>query len=239
MRAGTFYFNNRFSEDFDVFIQNRPKRKTPVRRNNTFTVSGKSGLVNHKKQTYDNTELELNLFFKQSESSDYRLDDIAEWLDTESYVDFIPYYDETHVYKVLVNDVSEFTSNIGLRNIVTFTVTLSVYPFKYPVSALDDQAFSDYVSITNISKYRAEPRITIYGYGDIYLKVNDEIFDFVEVDKSITIDTEQKLILDHDLNEAPKKAKQLQFPYLVAGDNQLYTNGSEIVLIPRFVRRAV
>lgn len=238
MKDGAFYFDGVYSLDYELVIQSRPDRSFPIRRTNTYTVSGRNGTVYQSKDTYDNSTLSLSLVFL-SEPDSYRLEQVSEWFNTTDYVEFIPYFDDKHSYRAKVVDKVTVQNKRSFGKAYTMDLTLSIFPMKYVIDALDPVVLTGEQTIFNTSSLRSEPTITLYGSGSLSLTVNGAVYQYVNVVDKLIIDTEARTVYDELGNPAPSKALGLDFPFFEEGQNHISTSATSYEVVKKFVRLAV
>jgi phage-related protein len=231
VRPGEFYLNGVSSRDFDMYIQHRPTRQTPVRQLTDATASNRSGTRYRDRGTYVNSEIELSLVFL-TRPDDTMIDAISEWFDLAEYGDFVPYYDEQYTYKVMVTSSIEFENTRSMVRAVTATVKFSVFPYKYMNNTLNTIHAGQNLMIFNPTKYEAKPKIILKGSGNVSLKINDSQFTFVGMPYPFELDSESLKVSKLNVMQ------ELDFPVLQPGKNTITTTASSFDIIPRLWRRA-
>lgn len=232
MNPGEFIFAGINSRQFGVLYQIRPDRVTPVRRFGLATPSNRNGTVYHDTQKYDNKALSLECFFVDKPSQN-QLDAVTEWLDSSDYQDLQLYYDNGFTYRAIVSDAITFSSIGAYHEVFVFSIPLTILPFKYLTSGLTQLDIGTGASISNPTKYPAYPKIVLSGSGSITLTVNGVVYSFTALSTPITIDSEVPS------TDQPTNMVGMDYPVLNPGSNTISTTGTDIKIIPRYVRRAV
>lgn len=240
MKRGSFSINGIYSDELNSVIQNRPEIQTPKRKVNFREVNGRSGAIPFDEEAYENTTMPLLLFTKgQSEDEvTFKREQIVHHLNHGTYVDFIPYFDQKKVYKVMLSNGPTFTGNGVHKNFLPYSLDLTIKPFKYfiPQSKME---ITKGTILVNPSFYISEPRIKLYGTGDSTLTVNGKTFVVKNIQEFITIDSE----IAHSYKEVngiisgqDNKIFTLDYPVLNTGSNTITWSGSitKVEIEPRW-----
>lgn len=235
MIDGWFKLGDHWSEEFQMFISSRPKKTKAKRMFSLDEVSGVNKLVISDKGYYTNAEQTIEAFYVSPnlESIQYIEDAITEALDTKGqYVDFIPYYDPAYIYSVVVINEPIFEGTSETLRGVPFSFDISVAPFKRRVGG--DRSVSIYkpTSLYNPEKYSSNPKIKIYGKGDISLYINNRKTFLKDIEDIVIIDSDPDVMEvykedgDKIINLHSKFLSNQNFPYLDKGRNFISFEGN-------------
>lgn len=244
MMDGWFKLGNHWSEEFQMYLTGRPEKKKAQRIFTLDEVSGVNKLVPNDKGYYTNVEQTLNCFYISPtiDSVQHIEDLITEALDTEGqYVDFIPYYDPAYVYSMVVINEPSFQGDAsGLRG-VPFSFDASFAPFKKRVGGSKVIPLTSFTRLFNPERYFSDPRIKIYGNGDISIFINGRETKFLSVEGVIEIDSDPDVmeVYKEDsgaLINLHKKFVRQNFPRLDRGWNEISWKGNvtKIEIEPRW-----
>lgn len=235
MDAGTFMFNGKSSKDFGVIAQYKPDRIVSTKKFTIENPSNRIGSVYRDMNTYDNTDIKLELWFKLQDNN--TIDNIVDWLTTSDYADFIPWYDPLFTYRAIVDKNTTYQYHKADNNYMTFDLELSLLPMKYLTTSLTQKVpITNATYITNPYKYNAYPYIEINASnkGDVTLSINKKSFIYKSFTGVLTIDSELPQ------TNMPAKAVGLDFPILQPGKNLIeFTNADSVTMIYKWVRRAL
>lgn len=244
IKRGQFFINGRYSEEFNVFIQNRPTSLSAGRVIELREREGNDSIVIDKSY-YKNTTRKIECYYKAPTIDDVQEweDRITEWLDMGSYSDFIVYYDLQYIYQAIVTSPPEFKGTRKTGNLVPFEFEVSLRPFKSNrVGNMPIQLEQNPFKIINTEKYSSKPLIKLTGSGDASFFVNDQEFKLKKLDRELVIDSlieESYRNLDGALEHQDHVTAFLDFPELVPGENAIQwdKNIKSFELVPRWWRK--
>lgn len=233
MREGTFTFNGVNSEQFGVYVSSTPARVPPQSVWAVGNPSNRNGSVYRNLGVFTNSQLVLNIWFSNLENN---IDDIFDWLLTDDYVTFTPWYDDKYTYKVLANSDSSFEISDSDSGITTVKLTLTVYPLKYINANLSSRSVTNNSTFTNPTKFKSLPyfEVTPAAAGDVTITLNGVVFTFKNPGTAtFTIDSSVPR------TSIPDKMVGLDFPIIKPGLNNIsYTNISKLNIAEKYVRKA-
>lgn len=233
MRPGTFKLNGISSETYGVFVSDAPARMPPNARWASGAPSNRNGSVFRNLGVYDNTTMAVNAWFV---TKDANIDDIYDWLLTDDYVDFTPWYDDKYTYKVLINSDVTADRMDKATDVTTLKFTFTAYPFKYLNETLVKHPVVNNSSFTNPTKFEARPylEVTPTATGDVTITLNGAVFTFKNPGTTtFTIDSSVPR------TSIPDKMVGLDFPIIKPGLNNIsYTNISKLNIAEKYVRKA-
>lgn len=180
---GYFYFNNVDSRDYGI-LQNVPYRPRSEQSHSVIAVPGRTEPLFTTENQFKDTTLQLTLSVTKRDL----IDSIYSWLNGSGILilsdDLTKYYDVLCCTEIVPAYISRRTCQIP----ISFTCK----PFRYAVN----NPLTEYgtnADVTVEGTYYSEPKITVYGTGNIDLSVNGEVWKLADVDGYITIDTKRKL----------------------------------------------
>lgn len=240
MRPGGFILNNITSESQGVVIQDKPIIETPKRRIAFKQAFGQSGDNPFDEEAYDNTTMSLLMFATGSDAktaSDNR-DRIYDLFDSGVYMDFIPYFDEKKIYRVMATEYPSFESKYYFGEGQSFNVELTVRPYKYYVQS-PLVTLTTAGTINNTTSKTSLPRIKIFGSGDVTLKVNGinfvvkNVVDYIILDSNLMFAYKETGGLVSSENS---KTFTRMYPFLKQGNNTISWTGtvSKVEIEPRW-----
>lgn len=173
------------------FIYNKKgSYKAPARDISFITIPGRNGNLIIDNGSYKNIEIPYSLALLSNGERDFATlaHIINEWLLKEA-----GYYELTDSYDDNYYRLAAYSSEIDIEQELTDTGKLSLKfyckPFKYLISGKDTIRFTANGFINNPEKYASKPYIKITGSGNISVNINNDTFNFINVDEYIEIDT--------------------------------------------------
>lgn len=212
-----FKFNGVDSRQMGIRVTAMPPTVRPARRVDSITIAGRNGSLHTDEGAYDSYSRSMECAVINRE----RIDEIAAWLVGTGEMIFSTESDK--VYRVMISNKIDISAM--MKTFQKFRVTMDTQPFKYSVNA-----FNDALELTAPKKIKgkgtvyAEPIITVYGTGDITLKINDKDIPLYAVDGSITIDSEMMEVFKGNTNQNSKYGA-VEFPRLEVGENNISWTG--------------
>lgn len=230
MKPGEFKLDGKLSSEYGTMIQSRPLMESPQRRTQFKTAFGLSGEQPFDEDAYDNTDLDLSLIVKgtTTRSASYNREFVQHWFDSPVYLDFIPYFDESKIYKVMLREGMQFQSKYFLEEHLVVSAPLTVLPYKMHVVS-PKTVLTTSGSITNPSFKHSLPLIKINGTGNITLTVNGKAFILQSVAGHIWLDCEFKIGYTETngvKQNQNMKVKTMDYPFLKSGNNTISWTGT-------------
>lgn len=215
---GYFIFKGIDSRDMGVLIAAMPDIVKPERRAETLTIPGRSGTLTLDEGCYDAYTLRMECGLRGTE----RLAELAAWLDGSG--ELILSTEPERVYRARISNAISIADVIYLYS--TFLVQFDVFPFKYSVNRVDEElSLTAAATIYNRGTVYAEPTITVYGSGRIFLTINDEIYRLLDVEEYMTIDSE-RMEAYKGQQSCNHQFGALEFPRLAVGENKISWTGN-------------
>lgn len=235
LKKGEFIIGNYHSSELNTLVENRPIIQKPTRKVNYKEVPGRSGTLLFDEKAYNNTPFALDCFLKAETEGerDYMRDLIAFVFDSGQYIDFIPYFDNTKIYKVQATSAPQFEGHHVLRFNERYKVQLTAQPYKFIADA-PTVSLTSGATINNPSFYASKPIITITGTGDCTLTINGRAFVVKNIQDSIIINSAipsaYRLAGGVVFNEE-NKIYTREFPLIDSGNNVISWTGAFAVTI--------
>lgn len=228
MRPGSFIIGGVNSESFGTLIQDRPLLEAPSRKVEWKSSHGTDGDIPFDEGAYNNTSMKLILVT----SKGYTQGDVYNAIDTRGkYVEFIPYFDPEKIYRVMLNDKTEFESKFYYGGNFATATHLTIKPYKHLVGDHDKIFTTKSFNLTNPTKYVAQPIIKIRGEGDVDLKVNGIEFKIRGMSGEIVLDSLRYLAYAEGstgsvLGNRNDKIYSRDYPLLIPGVNRFEITGN-------------
>ncbi len=231
MKPGEFEFNGVSSLNYNMRIQHEPELTGPAGRWANYTVSARHGTrYKRKSDKLDSTKLSLDCVFLDTGTWATR-DAILDWLDTNDYVSFIPYWDEAYEYRAVVIDPQTIAHTRKTVAASTVKLELELYPLKYLRTSLLAVPVASGDVIYNPSRVAAEPLIELIAEGDTTLTVGGVEYSFKDLTGTTTIDS--------DLLECSGTMVGYLYPTIPEGQSTISfsSNVKLCQLTPRYCRK--
>lgn len=240
MTPGSFILNNKTSESYGVFIQDRPALATPVRKVEFRSSFGQSGDNPYDEEAYSNTSMQLIMYVTGTEArtaSDNR-SLVYDWFDSGSYLDLIPYFDPDKIYKVMATTPPIFINKYFHGEGQAFTVDLTVRPYKYQ-NNVPLKTMTAGGTILNTGSQLALPVIKIFGTGDVTLTINGIPFVIKNIVGHIILDTGLMLAYKEVTGLVTSENSKIytrNYPFFRKGSNTISWTGTvtKVEIEPRW-----
>lgn len=237
-KRGQFKINGKHSEEFTVYMRDRPERPSAGRVIELRERPGNDSIVMDFKY-YKNVDRVISCYAKANdfESVPFLENVISNWLDTGSYSDFIVYYDPHYIYQAVVISPPIFTGQRKNGLQIPFDFTVSMRPFKQ--SRIGTIWRSNEKLLSNTENYPSKPKIHIVGSGDISFWINEHKYDLKNIEEEIFIDSfieESYRYLGNQLQMLDNKTFFKDYPILEKGENNIKWTGNvkEFRIQPRW-----
>ncbi|OCA97878.1 distal tail protein Dit [Clostridium beijerinckii] len=167
----SFNFGGKNSyDDFEILISKRPSIPSPKRRVNTINIPGRDSNLIFDEKTYEDITLTVECSLKDKENLANKIDDIKAWLFETGQSDLIFSFQDDRKYIAQVVNAIDFKQIYNYFS--EFPIIFNCRPFKYAVENNIINIIKTGTSVKNLGTIESEPVITIYGSGDIVLKIN-------------------------------------------------------------------
>lgn len=217
-----FIFRGVDSRKMGIVVTSMPERVRPERRVDTVEIPGRSGVLHVDGESYEN-------YTKTVECAVIRrrnIDQVCAWLTGEGDVIFST--EPSKVYRVRVDN--QISMGKMMQYFQSFQVNFDTYPFAYSVNAKDEAVVLTAAgSLYNRGTVYSEPKITVYGTGNVTLTVNGIAYGLTGIDGYVTMDSEAMEVYkdgeSRNQTYMPPEAGEL-FPTFQVGKNTLSWTGN-------------
>lgn len=237
----TFNGKNSFS-DFGLIMTSAPEFQVPQRVYETININGRNGVVLNDNQHYNNVDIIYHIALYDNKFSDVQtfMNELAYWLQgSPGYHELSDSYYPDY-YRLAYVSASVSMKKTGVGDVLTGDITFNSKPFKYltfgknPIT-IDTPTTS--TIIANPENHFSEPKITIYGSGNVNIYINNTTYSIKNVEDYITIDSE--LIMAYKDNELQNNKIAFNpngFPRFESGKNAIISSSecTKIEIIPRW-----
>ena len=213
--------------------------ETPVRKVTFDSPYGGDGDIPFDEEGYHNTVMNLNMYVEGGpRTASNNREIIFNWFNSGKYMDFIPYFDPDKVYKVMTTTPPKFTSVYYMGEGQIVEVGLTVKPYKYFLAS-SQIVLTAASSIFNHKPLPSQPKIKIYGSGNITLTINGVPFVMKGVIGHIVLDSQLGIAYNEEtavLVNENRKVYTRNYPVLSPGSNNISWTGTvtSIEIDPRW-----
>lgn len=208
-------------------LTERPEIPTAEQEVEYIEVEGRDGSLVRKKNFKDVTQ-PFTFSFLDKTNVRQKVREIRGWLSDKEKLSFS---DDPGIYRKIKHIVIDSTVN----DIIAYgrmTINIRFDPFEYV--DMNPVTLNSPGNLTNPGTYFSNPKISVYGTGNLSITVNGQQTNLKSVDGHITLDCE--------LQEAHKNGSSLnsfmvgKFPVFNVGQNTISWTGSvdKLVIEPRW-----
>lgn len=233
-RMLSFNFGGKNSyDDFGILIAKRPDLPSPKRRVNTINIPGRDSNLRFDEKTYEDITLGVECFVKDTQNLGSKLDDIKAWLFGTGENDLIFSFQSDKKYIAQVVNAIDFKQ--VYRYFSQFPIIFNCRPFKYAVENNMVTLNTSGGDVTNPGSLESEPVISIYGSGDIVLKINENQITFQDITEKVIVNSVIQDCYDDGGNNLNGKMSG-EFLKLKSGQNTIEWSGSvtKVELLPNW-----
>ncbi|WP_085829074.1 distal tail protein Dit [Clostridium massiliodielmoense] len=222
-----FEFNNKYSKDLGIYIGKRPPILKAEKVIKHIEVPGRSGTLTEDTGAYKNIELTFECTIKDTDVEEKTIL-LNNWLDGSGILklDYLAnFFFKVKEVKFEGTDVDYITGD--------FTVTFVCDPFKYYIDNSTIEIKKPTIIYSPEFTVESEPKVTIFGQGDITLNINNNSIKLKDVQDHITLDSTIQECYKDTQNCNNKMCGE--FPLLVE-ENKINWNGnvSKVEIIPNW-----
>lgn len=190
-------YNGRSLNELGFAIKTKPIYTVASRSMNFQSILGRSGDVIVDDKRYNNVEMTYSInsipHLVAAESNQELVHSLIDWLAPSDgdYKILRDDWNSGYFCKAVCTNISEITQKLFLG--LDTTIKFNRMPFWYSdIGQIPKviEGVNKKCTLYNPEIYEAEPLITIYGSGNIDLIINNNYFHFIDVDGSVTIDSE-------------------------------------------------
>lgn len=226
------YFNLKQSKDINLKVLKAPPIVTSNEKIEYESIEGRRGQYMIKTGTYDNKIVPIQFTLVDFDNFYKNIEEITEWLDNIQDNRLI-IGDRNKCYRVNACDFGDIQTE--LENVGDFIVTFNCEPFLY----YNEESKKDITTVNelfNLGNLESEPKVEIWGTGNIQITINDDTFQVNNVDGYVSIDTKKMSCLN--INGTDKEMDMIgEWPMLIKGKNIISKLGSisKLVIEPRTI----
>lgn len=221
-----FRFRGIDSRSMGVRVTHMPETVRAERRVERVEIAGRSGSLHVDEGAYSSYDRTMECALINR----HRLDEVAAWLVGSGEMIFSTEPDK--VYDVMIANKVSIAQM--MRTFQRFQVTMDTQPFKHSVNRFGERMeLTAPQAVYNPGTVYAQPKITVYGSGNITLTINGTAFPLTAVDGYLTIDSESMEVYK-DGESGNSKFSGADFPQLEVGQNAVGWTGNvgKIIIEP-------
>ncbi len=225
--AAHFIWNGIDSQSKKILVRKLPDIIRPAQRTTEVIVPGRSGVLRTIDGGYDQVIRACECVVMKGAD----IDDICDWLLGGGNVTFSNQPDR--YFKAYISNQIPFGQVLRGNPHRSFIVQFFCEPFGYVTDASIITMTTGGIVINPCNIY-SDPKITVYGNGDIDLVTGNNIVFLSDVNDSITIDSEMMDVYKE--NEFLNHKMSGHFPVLPVGGSSIIWSGDviKVVIEPRW-----
>lgn len=205
-----FKFNGIHSDDMKIIVESLPPVVKPPKRYNLIEVDGRYS-TNTEILGYKAYEKPIPVGFKEA-----NLTQIFDWLDGEGQLILSNEPDKYYLAQVL--DRIDYKKAISFRKAeISFLVQPCKYAIEYETTA---------TTLFNRGNVNCYPLMTIYGTGEVGVKVNGVLACTLTITDNMTLDCEEQEAYKGTIATSQNRQMVGDFPVFVPGVNVLTFTGT-------------
>jgi predicted phage tail component-like protein len=222
-RMLSFNFGGKNSyDDFGILIAKRPTLPSPKRRINTINIPGRNSNLRFDEKTYEDITLTVECSVKDNLNIADKIDAIKAWLFEAGESDLIFNFQADKKYIAQVVNAIDFSQLYKFFS--EFPIIFNCRPFKYVVDNSIITVNSQGI-VNNIGTVYAEPKIKVFGSGNIILTIGSQVLQLTGINGHIIIDTFLQDCYDDNGSNLNNKMNG-EFPILNVSDNNISWTGA-------------
>lgn len=231
-----FEIDSKKSTDFDLYIDSELSFTSPAVKGEFVELDGVDGdpIISDGKLKNVSKSLPVKLITDGSVAIPERISQISSWLKSNvGWKDLYFSADPEYVYKVIYTD--EYDFEVLLEDIGKAMLTFVVKPYKFLKLGKKEMVLGN--SITNPTTRLAKSKITIHGTGNITLKIGTSVWNLINIDNGIVIDTLNDSVYSLDGQRSQwNKITTYPLPGINPGQNAVSITGtvSQIKIVPNW-----
>lgn len=231
MLSFNFAGKNSFS-DFGIIIAKRPSIPSPKKRVSYIDVPGRNSNLRYDEGTYDDITIVVECAVKGNDIIE-QIDNIKAWLFSVGENDLIFSFQDDKKYRAQVVNAIDFKQIYKFTS--QFPIVFNCRPFKYAVQNNLFTLTQNGGSIINIGTINSEPKISVYGSGNITLKVNNSTVNILGMTGKLILDSVLQDAYDDSGSNLNSKVNG-DFIYLNPGANKVEWVGtvSKVEILPNW-----
>ena len=228
--SASFEWNGVSSSSYGIHVLTQPQLIRPLERHEYTNVPGRNGslVTTEGEDVYDDILLTVECWVKDTS----RITEICAWLKGGGKIKFSTR--PGGFWYGRVNNQISFEKLLRENAHRSFSIVFRCKPFWYKDNVSDIEITRSTSEVTNPGTVYSEPLVKVYGSGEITLMVGQYITELVDIDESITLDSELQEAWKND--ESQNSCVSGDFPLLKPGFNAVSWTGdvTKVVITPRW-----
>lgn len=232
MKDYYFIFKGQKTTDFGIEISKFPDIIKPERNMQVVSIPGRNNNLYIDENTYNSYSLNFECVINPFAKNKQHIDKIISWLN--GFGDLIISTEKDKIYNAVIRNSIPFSDTIGV--FPKFPIIFEVQPLKKSVNFRNEIVeITKKTIINNTGTVDSDPTITIFGSGNVTLKVNEEEFSIKDINQYITINSEF-LEVYKDKENQNNKYNNFDFPKFKQGQNivDFIGNVEKIIIEPNW-----
>ena len=230
-------FNNICSEELGIIVVEGPPEVLAQEEYEEIIIEGRNGTLIENKGTFPNVEKSFILTtIDLDQDIDLIIEKIKIWL--FNIKDNKLLYAIPNRYNIVKKVVIEEDIKTTFEEYGDFKIKFLCEPFYYDLLEKNITITEKGTKFYNKGDFNSNPKIVIYGTGDLQLTINDTTVQINNVDERVLLDSKLFLCLDKDNNN--KSIDMIgNFPTLDIGENPITWVGNitKLDISPRIIYR--
>ena len=230
-------FNNICSEELGIIVVEGPPEVLAQEEYEEIIIEGRNGTLIENKGTFPNIEKSFILTtIDLDQDIDLMIEKIKMWL--FNIKDNKLLYAIPNRYNIVKKVVIEEDIKTTFEEYGDFKIKFLCEPFYYNLLEKNITITEKGTKFYNKGDFNSNPKIVIYGTGDLQLTINDTTVQINNVDERVLLDSKLFLCLDKDNNN--KSIDMIgNFPTLDIGENTITWVGNitKLDISPRIIYR--
>lgn len=219
--------------DYGMYISKRPTIPSPGRRVSYIDIPGRHSKLRYDEGSFEDITIGIECAVKEKENLALKIDEIKAWLFGIGESDLIFSFQPDKRYRAQVVNAIDFSQ--VYRYTSRFPIIFNCRPFKYAVQNTPLTITESGSYITNPGTIESEPVVTVYGTGDITLKVNEQVVELKSVTSQMILNSVLQDAYDETGNSLNNKMNG-EFITFDIGMNQIEWTGNveRIEILPNW-----
>lgn len=230
-------FNNICSEELGIIVVEGPPEVLAQEEYEEIIIEGRNGTLIENKGTFPNVEKSFILTtIDLDQDIDLIIEKIKMWL--FNIKDNKILYAIPNRYNIVKKVIIEEDIKTTFEEYGDFKIKFLCEPFYYDLLEKNITITEKGTKFYNKGDFNSNPKIVIYGTGDLQLTINDTTVQINNVDERVLLDSKLFLCLDKDNNN--KSIDMIgNFPTLDIGENTITWVGNitKLDISPRIIYR--
>lgn len=230
-------FNNICSEELGIIVVEGPPEVLAQEEYEEIIIEGRNGTLIENKGTFPNVEKSFILTtIDLDQDIDLMIEKIKMWL--FNIKDNKILYAIPNRYNIVKKVLIEEDIKTTFEEYGDFKIKFLCEPFYYDLLEKNITITEKGTKFYNKGDFNSNPKIVIYGTGDLQLTINDTTVQINNVDERVLLDSKPFLCLDKDNNN--KSIDMIgNFPTLDIGENTITWVGNitKLDISPRIIYR--